>query len=418
MAKVKKEEVAKKTTDENVETKGATKEGKLKVKKPSLKRIDYDNEPIKVDLSKPIDTPEEKEEPKVENKVEDQPKEEKDDKVIEEVQEKVEQENVEEEKVEDKKEETEQPVLEEITEEKTDEVVEDKVEEVKETVEEAVEEAKETGEDLPENIQKVIDFMNETGGDLEDYVKLNQDYSKYDDTSVLHEYYRQTKPHLTQDERNFLIEDSFSFDEEIDEEKDVKRKKLAFKEQVANARSHLDKMKSNYYEEIKSGVKLTPDQQKAIDFYNSYTTENKKSQKTAEQQKLTFMEKTNSVFDAKFKGFEYNVGDKRFRFNVNDVDAVKNTQSDINNFVSKFLDKNNMMNDANGYHKSLFTAMNSDAIANHFYQQGKADAIKETMAKAKNVDMSPRETGTVETGGMKVKALGDDSNRLRFKIKN
>ena len=416
MAKVKKEEVAKKTTDENVETKGATKEGKLKVKKPSLKRIDYDNEPIKVDLSKPIDTPEEKEEPKVENKVEDQPKEEKDDKVIEEVQEKVEQENVEEEKVEDKKEETEQPVLEEITEEKTDEVVEDKVEEVKETVEEAVEEAKETGEDLPENIQKVIDFMNETGGDLEDYVKLNQDYTKLDDMSLLRQYYNQTKPHLNGEEINFLIEDSFSYDEEVDEALDVKRKKLAFKEQVADARSHLDKIKSNYYEEIKSGVKLTPDQQEAIDFYNSYTTENEQSQKTAEKQKLTFMEKTNNVFDTKFKGFEYNVGDKRFRFNVNDVDKVKNTQSDLNNFVSKFLDKNNMMKDASGYHKSIFTAMNSDAVANHFYQQGKADALKQTMQKAKNVDMSPREVGGVEAGGIKVRMVGDDTNKLRFKI--
>ena len=236
--------------------------------------------------------------------------------------------------------------------------------------------------------------------------------------SLLRQYYNQTKPHLNGEEINFLIEDSFSYDEEVDEALDVKRKKLAFKEQVANARSHLDTMKSNYYDEIKSGVKLTPEQQKAIDFYHNYTTENEKSQKAIEKQKLTFMEKTNNVFDTKFKGFEYNVGDKRFRFNVNDVDTVKNTQSDLNNFVSKFLDKNNMMKDAGAYHKSIFTAMNSDAVANHFYQQGKADALKETMQKAKNVDMSPRETGTVEAGGLKVKALGDDSNKLRFKIKN
>ena len=407
MANKKKEEVVEQTTDEKVE---APMGDTIKVKLPKKpKQLGDENKIAKVDLSKKKTT---------EEVVEEQPKEEVNDKVIEEVQEKVEEEKVEGKETENKEEETEQPVLEEITEETTDETIENKVEEVKETVEEAVEKAEQTGQDLPENIQKVIDFMNETGGDLEDYVKLNQDYTKLDDMSLLRQYYNQTKPHLNGEEINFLIEDSFSYDEDIDEAIDVKRKKLAFKEQVANARSHLDKMKSNYYEEIKSGVKLTPDQQKAIDFYNSYTTENKKSQKTAEQQKLTFMEKTNSVFDAKFKGFEYNVGDKRFRFNVNDVDAVKNTQSDINNFVSKFLDKNNMMNDANGYHKSLFTAMNSDAIANHFYQQGKADAIKETMAKAKNVDMSPRETGTVETGGMKVRALGDDTNKLRFKIKN
>ena len=410
----KKKEVAEEVTDIKAPMGD---EVKVKVKPKMKKFTTGGNDGVtKVDLSKSEKELEENQKP--EEVKEEQSKKTTDDKVIEEVQEKVEEEKVEGKETENKEEETEQPVLEEITEETTDETIENKVEEVKETVEEAVEKAEQTGQDLPENIQKVIDFMNETGGDLEDYVKFNQDYTKLDDMSLLRQYYNQTKPHLNGEEINFLIEDSFSYDEDIDEAIDIKRKKLAFKEQVANARSHLDKMKSNYYEEIKSGVKLTPDQQKAIDFYNSYTTENKKSQKTAEQQKLTFMEKTNSVFDAKFKGFEYNVGDKRFRFNVNDVDAVKNTQSDINNFVSKFLDKNNMMNDANGYHKSLFTAMNSDAIANHFYQQGKADAIKETMAKAKNVDMSPRETGTVETGGMKVKALGDDSNRLRFKIKN
>ena len=410
----KKKEVAEEVTDIKAPMGD---EVKVKVKPKMKKFTTGSNDGVtKVDLSKSEKEVEENQKP--EEVKEEQSKKTTDDKVIEEVQEKVEEEKVEGKETENKEEETEQPVLEEITEETTDETIENKVEEVKETVEEAVEKAEQTGQDLPENIQKVIDFMNETGGDLEDYVKLNQDYTKLDDMSLLRQYYNQTKPHLNGEEINFLIEDSFSYDEDIDEAIDIKRKKLAFKEQVANARSHLDKMKSNYYEEIKSGVKLTPDQQKAIDFYNSYTTENKKSQKTAEQQKLTFMEKTNSVFDAKFKGFEYNVGDKRFRFNVNDVDAVKNTQSDINNFVSKFLDKNNMMNDANGYHKSLFTAMNSDAIANHFYQQGKADAIKETMAKAKNVDMSPRETGTVETGGMKVRALGDDTNKLRFKIKN
>ena len=410
----KKKEVAKDATDIK-----APMGDEVKVKvKPKMKKLNTgsDDGVTKVDLNKSEKEVKENQQPEEVKK--EQSKKTTDDKVIEEVQEKVEEEKVEGKETENKEEKTEQPVLEEITEQTTNETIDNKVEEVKETVKEAVEESQKTGQDLPENIQKVVDFMNETGGDLEDYVKLNQDYNKLDDMSLLREYYNQTKPHLNGEEISFLIEDSFLYDEEIDEALDVKRKKLAFKEQVANAKGHLDKIKSNYYAEIKSGVKLTPDQKEAIDFYNSYTTENKKSQKTAEQQKLTFIEKTNNVFDTKFKGFEYNVGDKRYRFNVNDVDAVKNTQSDINNFVSKFLDKNNMMSDANGYHKSLFTAMNSDAVANHFYQQGKADALKETMQKAKNVDMSPRETGTVETGGMKVKALGDDSNKLRFKIKN
>ena len=306
-------------------------------------------------------------------------------------------------------------VLEEVTEEE----VQEKTEELTEEVKEAVEEQQETGVDLPENIQKVVDFMNETGGSLEDYVRLNQDYSEIDDNSLLLDYYKQTKPHLSNDEINFLIEDNFLYDEDLDDERDVKRKKLAFKEQVANARTHLDGQKSKYYEEIKAGSKLAPEQQKAIDFFNRYNKETEESQKVAEKQKSLFNKKTNEVFSDKFKGFEYNVGDKRYRFNVKEADKVKNTQSDINNFIRKFLNEKNEMSDAKGYHKSLFTAMNSDAIAKHFYEQGKADAIKDSVSKSKNINMDSRSSHTeIDTGGMKVRVLGDDSASFKFKLKN
>ena len=306
-------------------------------------------------------------------------------------------------------------VLEEITEDSTEE----EVAEVEEKVEEAVAEAEATGKPLPENIQKLVDFMEETGGDIQDYVKLNQDYSKLSDTEVIYEYYKKTKPHLNNEEINFLIEDSFSYDEEIEEEKNIKRKKLAFKEQVASARSHLDGQKSKYYEEIKAGSKLTPEQQKAWDFFNRYNKESEENKKIAKTQSEVFKLKTNKVFNDKFKGFEYNVGDKKFRFNVNNVEEVKTTQSDISNFTKKFLDKNATLSDAKGYHKSLFTAMNADAIAKHFYEQGKADAMKASVAKAKNIDMNPRQAhGEVNIGGMKVKVLGDNSSDFKFKIKN
>jgi len=306
------------------------------------------------------------------------------------------------------------PVIEEITSEEVEEV-----EEVAEQVEEAIAEAEATGKPLPENIQKLVDFMEETGGDINDYVKLNQDYSKLNDDDVLYEYYRQTKPHLTNEEINFLMEDSFSYDEEVDEERDIRRKKLALKEQVASARSHLDGQKSKYYEEIKAGSKLTPEQQKAWDFFNRYNKESEETQKTAKQSSDVFTQKTNQVFNDKFKGFEYNVGDKKYRFNVKDADDVKAAQSNINNFTKKFLDKNNMLKDAKGYHKSLFTAMNADAVAKHFYEQGKADAMKDSVTKSKNVNMQPRQQhGVVEAGGIKVKALGDNSSGFKFKIKN
>ena len=306
-------------------------------------------------------------------------------------------------------------VLEEITEEATEE----QVAEVEEKIEEAVAEAEATGKPLPENIQKLVDFMEETGGDINDYVKLNQDYSKLNDNDVLYEYYKQTKPHLTNDEINFLMEDSFQIDEEEDTDREIKRKKLAFKEQVASARSHLDGQKSKYYQEIKAGSKLTPEQQKAMDFFNRYNKESEANQKVVKKNSDIFTQKTNQVFNDKFKGFEYNVGDKKYRFNVNNAQEVKNTQSDISNFTKKFLDKNSALKDAKGYHKSLFTAMNADAIAKHFYEQGKADAMKNSVAKSKNVDMNPRQAhGQIEAGGIKVKVLGDNSSDFKFKIKN
>jgi len=320
------------------------------------------------------------------------------------------------EEVEEKTEETEEPVLEEVTSEE----VKEQVEEVKEEIEEAVAEAQETGEPLPENIQKVVDFMNETGGSLEDYVKLNQDYSNHDDTTLLREYYKQTKPHLTDDEISFLMEDQFDYDEETDEDRDIKRKKLALKEQVASARSHLDGLKSKYYEEVKAGSKLTQDQQKAIDFFNRYNEELETTTKANEAAKSSFLQKTNQVFNDQFKGFEYKVGDKRYRFNVKNSDKVKETQSDINNFVNKFLDKNKNMNDAAGYHKSLFTAMNPDAVANHFYQQGKADAIKESIAKSKNVSMDPRQVNSnvIPTSGFSARVVpGDSVSDFKVRIK-
>ncbi len=377
------EKVVEKTTQETIQ----------KVDESKFKSAGNDNV-IKVDLNAP-------QQEKVETEVVENKTEEKE--VITEVTEKTE--------TQPEAETQEAPVLEEITEEQ--------VEKAEEQVEEAIAEAEATGKPLPENIQKLMDFMEETGGDLSDYVKLNQDYSKLDDTALLREYYKQTKPHLDNEEINFLMEDTFSYDEDVDDDKDIRRKKLALKEQVASAKSHLDGQKSKYYDEIKAGSKLTTEQQKAIDFFNRYNKESEATQKIAKKQKSTFLSKTENVFNDKFKGFEYNVGDKNYRFNVNNAEEVKNTQGDINNFVKKFLNENNEMSDAKGYHKSLYTAMNADAVAKHFYEQGKADAMKDSIAKAKNVDMNPRQShGKIEAGGLKFKVLGENSSDFKFKIKN
>jgi hypothetical protein len=306
-------------------------------------------------------------------------------------------------------------VLEEVIDEEPNEALKELVDEV----EEAVQEAEATGEPLPENIQKLVDFMSETGGNIEDYVKLNRDYSDLDNLTLLREYYKQTKPHLNLEEISFMMEDQFSFDEELDDDRDIRRKKLALKEQVAQAKNHLESVKSTYYDEIKMRQAPNDEYQKAMDFFNRYNKESEDNRKVAEKQHSAFMNKTNNLFNEKFKGFEYNVGDKKFRYNVKNVDGVKETQSDINNFVKKFLNEDNVISDAKGYHKSIFTAMNADAIAQHFYEQGKADALKQSVAKAKNVSMSPRQqfAGDVNTSKMKVRVLGDSSSDFKFKIK-
>ena len=306
--------------------------------------------------------------------------------------------------------ETETPVLEEVTEEE--------VQQVEEQVVEAIAEAEATGKPLPENVQKLVDFIEDTGGDINDYVSLNRDLTKLDDSEILDEYYRNTKSHLSASERNFLLEDKYGFDEDMDDERTIKSKKIALKEQVAEAKSYLDNQKTKYYEEIKAGSKLTGEQQKAIDFFNRYNKESEETNKLAESSKKVFQQKTDNLFNDKFKGFDYNVGDKKYRFNVKNVGDVKQTQGDINNFIEKFLNKDRQLSDAKGYHKSLFTAMNSDAIAQHFYEQGKADAIKDTVAKGKNIDVNPRGThGSGDTSGMKVRVLGENSNDFKFKIR-
>tara|TARA_Y100000592_G_scaffold19312_1_gene29578 strand:+ start:740 stop:1900 length:1161 start_codon:yes stop_codon:yes gene_type:complete len=373
------------TKEETVKKQDETVKVKLKNKK-----ID---DVIKVDLTKP---PKQDEEVKIE-----QPEKEEDIVVVNE-EPKVEKDNVEE-----------KPVIEEVTD--NEEVENNEVVKEEETQEQPT-------YDLPEKLLKVQQFMNETGGDLNDYVQLNRDLSKLDDSEVLDEYFRSTKSHLSPEERNFILEERFSYDDETDDPKEIKKKKIALKEQVAEARAHLDRQKSKYYEDIKAGSRLTKEQQKAIDFFNRYNKDNEKQKKLSESSKRSFLNKTNNVFNDKFKGFDYSIGDKKFRFNVKDPSSVKETQSDINNFINKFVnDGSSTIDDVAGYHKSLFTAMNADTIAKHFYEQGKADAVKDQIAKDKNIDLNPRQThNETNVGGLKVRALGQSTSDMKnrsFKIR-
>lgn len=309
----------------------------------------------------------------------------------------------------------EEPVLMEIT----DEEVEEAAEQLEDEVADAIEESVTSGAKLPENIQKVVDFMDETGGSLEDYVRLNTDYSSLNEDQLLREYYETKYKSYDREDIDFLLADKFSYDEDVDDEREIRLKKLERKQALAEAKNHLDSLKSKYYEEIKMGSRLNPEQQKAVEFFNRYNKESEEAAKIAERQTSRFKQESAKVFSDKFEGFDYSVGDKKYRFKVKDAGQVKETQSDINNFIKKFLNEKGEMKDAKGYHKSLFTAMNADQVAQHFYEQGKADAVKDSMARTKNVDMNPRGTHEKVTtqNGWTIRAVNDGESTSKLKVK-
>lgn len=394
-------------------------EGEFKVKPRKMKKLSETPETIKVDLSKKaeetketgdtikVDLTEKKEqEDAVQVNTTDEsnaPVEESgDSQSSEEVVEEVRQP---EETVEDT------PVIQEVTEEE----VQEQTETLQEQVEDAVQESQNTAEPLPENIQKVVDFMNETGGTLEDYVRLNADYSNVDNNTLLREYYRQSKPHLDSEDVSILLED-FTWDEDVDDEKDIRKKKIAYKEEVAKAKGFLEGLKDKYYDEIKLRPGVTQEQQKAVDFFNRYNEE----QQIIEQRTESFQNRTKTYFNDDFKGFDFKLGEKKFRYGLKDNSSVANQQSDISNFIKKFLNDKGEVSDLSGYHKALYVANNPDRVINHFYEQGRADAVRELTAKSKNISNEPRQTqtGDVFINGLKVKAVtGADSSKLRIKNK-
>ena len=368
---------------------------KMKAKPKRPKNLGKKNEITKVDLSKPSEESQGEVIPDV-TKVEIK------EPVVEQVVEEVEA-------TEEVVEET-AGVIEEITEE---EIVETS-KALEQEVAEAVRDEKVIGKALPENIEKLVSFMEDTGGTIDDYVRLNTDYSNVDEKTLIREYYKKSKPYLDKDDLDLIMEDNFQYDEDLDEEKDIRRKKLAYKEEVAKAKSFLEETKSKYYDEIKLRPGVTQEQQKANDFFNRFNED----QKAAEEKHNNFLQRTKNLLNNDFKGFDFNVGEKKFRYGVKNVNEVAEAQSDISNFIGKFLDKEGNISDAKGYHKALYAARNADTIAQHFYEQGKADAAKNVVAKSKNIKTDPRQTssGSVFVNGLKVKSIsGADSSKLKIK---
>ena len=296
--------------------------------------------------------------------------------------------------------------------EKPSSPIEEVTEVEKEQVQEPVAQPKQV--QLPENIEKLIDFMKDTGGTVQDYARLNADYSNVNEDALLKEYYKKAKPHLDTEEVDFVLEEAFSFDTDIDEERDIKKKKLAKKEAVVEAREFLEDLKKEYYDEIKMRPGVNQEQQKAMDFFNRYNDE----QQLATQKHEQFIDNTKQLFTDDFKGFDFEVGEKRFRYGVKDPNAVAENQSNLNNFVGKFLDTEGNVKDTKGYHKAMYAAQNIDKIVNHFYEQGKTDGIKNVVEGSKNPSAAVRQEGTQDIfiGGLKVRAIdGVSSSKLKIK---
>jgi|TARA_R100000084_G_scaffold108678_1_gene71969 hypothetical protein len=379
-------------------------EFKMKKKRGRPRKLNKDSEVIKVDLSKKEkDAVQEQspEEPVLQSDEQSKEKETSTEVELQEVGETHEEQKPTE---EGKKEEI--GVIQEIVGE--EQVEEPAKEEVKEEIEEK------SNIDLPENVEKLVSFMKETGGSVEDYVRLNADYSNVSNDALLKEYYKNTKPHLDSEEIDFIMEDKFLYDEDYDDEKQIRKKKLAYKEEVAKAKTFLEDLKSKYYDEIKLRPGVTQEQQKAMDFFNRYNKEQEKSKKQHENFKAT----TKKFFSEDFKGFDFNLGEKRFRYGVQNPSQVADVQSDLSNFVGKFLNEDGSVNDHQGYHKALYAARNADTIAKHFYEQGKADATKDIAAKSKNISNEPRTNSGdgVFINGLRVKAIsGVDSSKLKIR---
>jgi len=309
--------------------------------------------------------------------------------------------------------------LELITEENTkQDVKEEKTKKESPTLQK--EEIKEDPKNLPENVDKLVKFLEDTGGTIEDYVNLNRDVSKMDNISLLREYYSKTKPHLDAQDIDFLFNKNFAYDGEADDPQEIKAKQLAFKEELFNAQNYFNSNKEKYYADLKLRKQstLTPEQTEAIEFYNGY-----KEQRKGSDERLDYFKKeTDKVFNDNFKGFDFKVGENKYRYKVDNPQKVKEFQYSLANWVNTHLNDKGAVKDPAFYHKSLFAAQNADKLASHFYEQGRADAIRESAKQAKNIKMDPRsDNATIpqtNTSGIRAISSNDDNpNKLRIKWK-
>ncbi len=268
--------------------------------------------------------------------------------------------------------------------------------------------------ELPEDIKKLMEFG------VDNYLKINRDWNSENDATILKEYYKQTKPHLDDDDIAYLLEEEYSYDEDIDDDRDIKKKKVALKEELFRAKGYLNDLKEQYKVELGSSqTEVSEDYKKAFNFYQEYTENSKKEIEIAQKKAEVFLDKTNRLFNSEFKGFEFNLGDKKQVFKPSDVLETKTTQSDISKVIANHLDENGYLKDEHQYHKALAMFRDPDGFAKFFYEQGKSDATNNVIKDAKNIEMSVRDKKDVtpKGDGPKMRVVSNDDFEGGMKIR-
>ena len=279
---------------------------------------------------------------------------------------------------------------------------------------------KEANEELPEDVSAYLKYKKDTGRGIEDFYNLQKDYDSMEDDSVLASYYSITEEGLDAIDIQDIMEDKFSIDEELDEPRDIKKKKLAKKRELAKAKKFLNEQKDKYKIPLESsGGGLSNNQQENLNAYKSYLEESKSIGEQNQKKYDYFLNKTNEVFNSEFKGFEFNVGDSNITFKPGTTEELKNVQSDVNNYINKFMDKDGRIEDPKGYHRSLAVAMNPEKFAQFFYDQGVSATVDNVSRKSKNINMDVRQAAqTITKDGMKIRAVGDTNSGSGLKIRS
>jgi hypothetical protein len=274
---------------------------------------------------------------------------------------------------------------------------------------------------LPDEVSKYLDFKKETGRGFEDFIKANKNYDNLEDDQILKEYYSLTESDLDSEDIEYLMEDKFGYDEEVDDDRDIKKKNISKKRELAIAKKYLSKLSETYKTPLESsGGSYSEEQLKEINAYKEYVQKAQTEVESNKRKSEYFQKKTDEVFNSEFKGFEFKVGDKNVIYSSGDANEIKSKQVNVQSFINQYIGEDGLVNDAQGWHKALNAAMNPDKLAQYFYEQGKADAIGDVSKKSKNINMSLRQTPqSSPQKGFQARAVSTDSGRgLRIRSKN